>query len=92
MKDEFIDDVYDTLRGLTIPEARIEGVENAFAVGGKCERLYAQMLEAYERVCARLGAADEDKDVEIIINALMEIEREISHKMYAYGARFGMKE
>lgn len=91
MKDRFVEDVYDTLRGVMILQGRIDGVENAFAPGGACDRLYAQMLDAYERLRNRLGVVDEDADVEIIISSLMRIEREISHRMYAYGAKFGME-
>ena len=75
MKDQFGDEVYDTLRGIRIPGAEVEGVENLFALGTKCERLYGQMLDAYERLCVRLGVEEEDADVEIIISSLLGIER-----------------
>lgn len=89
MKETFVDQVYDTLQGVLIPEACIEGVENAFAEDCECTRLYAEMLEAYERLCDRLGVQDEDEDVEVIINSLMSINHVLAHKMYEYGAKFG---
>ena len=64
-------------------------VKDEFAEGEYCEKLYSQMLEAYERVCRRLGKPDtEDKDVEIIISNLMSIGRYQSMKMFDYGVFF----
>lgn len=91
MKNQFMEDVYDTLRGVLVPQARLEGVENAFAPGTDCAKRYGQMLDAYERLCNRLGVEEEDEDVEIIITSMMAIEREISQRMYLYGAKFGGK-
>ena len=50
MKEEFIEDVYDTLRGLRRPGMGVDGVENLFAPGGECDVYYARMLDAYERL------------------------------------------
>lgn len=89
MKEGFVEDVYDTLRGFSIPQARVKGVENLFAPGEECEGLYGQMLDAYERLRNRLGVEDEDADVEVIISSLLRIEGIISRRMYHYGAQFG---
>ena len=89
MKEDYIDSVYETLCGLLMPEYRIPGVENAFASGEACEQNYAQMLEAYERLCDRLGVVDEDDDVEVIINALLKNERILCRKMFEYGFQYG---
>ena len=51
MEERFMEEVYDTLKGVLIPQARVVGVENAFEPGGECERAYSQMLDAYERLC-----------------------------------------
>ena len=91
MNNQFAEDVYDTLWGILIPEARIEGVENAFELGTACERDYRQMLEAYERICDRLGEVDEDLDVEIIIHSMLRICRQIGIQMYGYGEYFAEK-
>ena len=51
------------------------------------KNLYSQMLEAYERVCRRLGKpGTEDEDVEIIISNLMSIGRHQSMKSLTMGA------
>lgn len=61
--------------------------------GEYCEKLYSQMLEAYERVCRRLGKpGTEDEDVEIIISNLMSIGRHQSMKMFDYGVLFTERE
>ena len=92
MEERFMEDVYDTLKGVLIPQARVDGVENAFEPGGECERAYGQMLEAYERLCQRLGVMDEDDDVEIIIRSLMKIEGVLCRKMFTYGWKFAESE
>lgn len=63
------------------------GVENLFAVGNTCERCYAEIRDAYDRICARLGQKDEDADLEIILNAEMEICRELSYAMFRHGEK-----
>ena len=60
----------------------IKDVPNAFEPGGYCETRYRQVLEAYERLRGRLGVADEDPDVEIIIDSLLEIQRKLCVEMF----------
>lgn len=88
MKDLFAEEVYQTLTGQRTICPGVPGVENAFAQGAFCMERYGDMLKAYERLRDRLGVEDEDDDVEVIINALMDIERELSMKMYEYGGKF----
>ena len=87
MNNIWIELVYDSLNGhLNEP---LPQVENAFAVGSECERLYGEVLAAYGRLCERLGAGEEDEDVEMIINSLLEIQKRLCTAMYNYGALFG---
>lgn len=75
------------------PVAESSLVKDEFAEGEYCEKLYSQMLEAYERVCRRLGKlGTEDEDVEIIISNLMSIGRHQSMKMFDYGVLFTERE
>lgn len=90
MKKEFIEEVYDSLQGVLVDP--LPGVQDLFEAGMPCALRYQQMLEAYGRLCDRLGVVDEDQDVEIIINALLANQRESSMKMYEYGMRFGYAE
>ena len=57
-----------------------------------CLKRYGDVLDAYQRLCVRLGTQDEDEDVETIIHAFMDIEKELCYRMYRYGAQFGMGE
>ena len=90
MSTEQIEDIYATLVGVMRKEFRVPGVENLFAEGGDCMNCYRDMLRAYERLCDRLGVIDEDKDVEVIIYALMTIEGIVSKKMFEYGMKFAL--
>ncbi len=81
--------VYDSMSGNLLEEYCVPGVENAFDEGKPCAELYGRVLKAYERLCLRLGESDEDTDVEVIINAFMEINRIVGVKMYEYGYEKG---
>ena len=72
--------VYESLIGELVDP--IKSVPNAFEAGSYCEARYQEMLEAYERVLERLGLEDEDKDVEIIINSLLAIQRRLCLEMF----------
>ena len=91
MDESFISAVYKSLQGLREPPAAVSGVEDAFATGTLCARRYDDFFKAYERLHARLGVADEDADVEIMVNAFMDIQKDLCFKMYEYGARFGSR-
>lgn len=80
--------VYQTLIGAYEEKYNVPGVENAFAEGSQCDRLYQQVYEANCRLCERLGQQDEDPDVELIVNNLLEITRVLCLEMYRYGGLF----
>ena len=61
----------------------------AFAEGEYCMNEYSDMLDAYERLRKRLGVQDEDRDVEDIINAFLNMQRELCFRMFRYGAFYG---
>ena len=82
---------YETMACFAAEEYRMPGVENAFAAGTFCERRYNDAMDAYERLRNRLGVADEDRDVECIIQAFEDIQQELCLRSYRYGAQFGME-
>lgn len=95
--EEFKTVIYDLMNGSynleEYPIAESSVVKDEFAEGEYCEKLYAQMFAAYERVCNRLHEpSGEDKDMEIIISSLLDIGRYQSMKMFDYGAFFVKKE
>lgn len=82
--------VYDTLQGdLWDP---VPGVEDAFADGEPCARWYQDMLDAYGRLCHRLGEKEEDADAEIMIDSLLRIQKELCLRMFEYGTAFASGE
>ena len=60
-------------------------VENEFSEGKMCQMAYAEILDAYQRICKRLGVGEEDKDIEVIMNNFNIIMRHLCMKMYDYG-------
>ena len=80
---------YETMACFVIEGYRMPGVEDAFAEGSYCASRYQEVLDAYERLRERLGAVDEDEDVEKIIGAYEDIQQELCCRMYHYGAQFG---
>lgn len=77
--------VYETLCGVLIPAARVPWVGSIAEPGLRYFEAYEEMHRAYERLRLRLGAEDEDADVEEIISCLLERERCIALKMFEYG-------
>lgn len=63
-------------------------VENEFSEGKMCQMAYAEILDAYQRICKRLGVGEEDKDIEVIMNNFNIIMRHLCMKMYDYGNFF----
>ena len=65
---EFKNLIYDLANGSLdlehFPVAESKYVENEYEEGKLCNRLYSEMRDAYDRICARLGKPDqEDRDV-----------------------------
>lgn len=91
MDTELWEQVYENLTCHVLEPWRMPGVEDAFANGSYCMKLYGQMRDAYDRLCDRLGVVDEDADVECMIRCFMGIERELCRLMFGYGQQFSGK-
>ncbi|MDO5783487.1 MAG: hypothetical protein Q4P20_00330 [Eubacteriales bacterium] len=93
--DALAERVYDIVMGLIdhkdYPIPQVEFVENAFADGEPCERLYEQMHDAAARVYKRLGM-EKDRDVEDIIYRWMDMMHIVSIKMFEYGMKFAQEQ
>ena len=90
---EFKNLIYDLANGSLdlehFPVAESKYVENEYEEGKLCSNLYSEMRDAYGRICAHLGKPDqEDRDIEIIIDNLLDIGKHLSMKMYDYGYFF----
>ncbi len=75
--------IYETMLGLLESEAQVSGVENAFEEGSPCAGAYEDMRNAYERLCARLGAANEDPDLDLMVEKMEFIQKELCRRMFA---------
>lgn len=80
---------YETMACQIVAEYQMPGVKNAFREGTFCMQRYNEAMDAYDRLRSRLGVQDEDKDVECMICAFEEIQRELCLRMYHYGATHG---
>lgn len=80
--------VYEMMTAAVLPEYQLPGVDSAFTPGSFCMQRYTQMLNAYARLCERLGVIDEDEDVECIISSLLDIQEALCCQMFLYGAQF----
>ena len=64
-------------------------VKNEFEKGSQCDHWYAEVMEAYSRLCGRLGVQEHhDTDVEIIIQNMLCIERYLALRMFEYGQQY----
>lgn len=90
-QDRTAEAVYDSLIGNLIPEYALDWVEEIFVPGHPCYETYSRMLEAYQRVCTRLGNGEEDYDLEEMVNALLEHGRILALEMFRYGCTYREK-
>lgn len=92
MDDEFKQLIYDLMNGsLDLGNNALEEskyVEDEFSEGKVCQTAYAEILDAYQRICERLKAGEEDKDIEVIMNNFNTIMEHLCMKMYDYGCFF----
>lgn len=83
--------IYDLMNGQIdlekYPAQESNIVKNEFEKGMPCDVCYEQVYEANKRLCERLGV-EEDKDVELIVNNLLQIAKYQAMKMYDYGKLF----
>ena len=91
MAEDYIDRVYGTLWGMLDGAYAVEGVESAFETGSYCFNKYDEVFKANINICKKLGV-QEDRDVERIIDNLIDIQQFMCHRMYELGAQMGMKD
>ena len=84
-KESIEDQVYGTLLDDRIPEYMLPWVKPIFYTGHPCHETYSRMHDAYSHLRERLGEPDEDKDAEIMIDALLEHGKILAYEMFHYG-------
>ena len=82
---DFKEQVYDSIIGALIEP--IPDVENLFEKGKPYYVSYGRVYDACQRLYERLENF-EDIDVEIIVDSMFDMQREVALKMYDYGAKF----
>ena len=87
MNKSLLDDIYLSVQGQIIPGLAVPCAENMFAPDSFCEKKYAEMREAYERLCTRLGVDldDEDDDLNRMVDAMEKIQEVLCKKMFELG-------
>lgn len=90
MSENFIQTVYFTMLGELDTKHCIPEVTNEFSTNMPCAQLYETVYAANRRICQKLGNVEEDRDIETIINSLLQIQQLLCFQMYKYGARFGV--
>lgn len=90
-REEFKQDIFELMCGQMEPADSVvpgaKKIRNEFAEGSFCGKEYEKIYEANRRLCERLGA-DEDGDVEVIVNSFFGIINHLCLKMYDYGEMF----
>ena len=76
--------IYDSMCGFLVEECALPDVYNAFVPGSYCDRQYERMRSAYERVCDRLKTGEEDPDLNIMVEAMENIQRELCRRIFYY--------
>ena len=84
--------IFNMAMGVVEPGKPFEWVTNSFAPGTKYAQACEEVYNARESLCFRFGMDEEDADLERIMNALMDLEEELSRRMFFYGMKYaGMK-
>ena len=96
MIENFIEEIYETVSGQTLQQLKMPGVENMFEPEKPCAILYNQAMDAYLRICSRLGIDDddpygfppEDYDLNTIMGCMDDICKLVALEMFRYGVKF----
>ena len=88
MSDSKMKLAYESMACFLDKDHRLPGVEDAFAQGTYCESRYQEIWDIYEHLRDRLEA-EEIADMDRMINAFDDLQRELCYRMYRYGAQFG---
>lgn len=80
--------VYDSLHGFLIPACSLPWVEMVFHPGHPSHDNYEQMLHLKERIAARLGDCEEDRELEAMIDCALAYSKAIALEMFRCGQKY----
>lgn len=83
-----VEDIYASMVGELIEP--LEGIDNEYAPGSLCDRLYCDACAARARLYHRLGVT-EDPDLEVIFDNFCDINTHLCRKMFEHGMAVGKK-
>lgn len=80
--------IYETVCGELIPGCRVPWVENAFVPGTVLSQAYRDFWEAREQLCQRCGIEWEDEALELFMNGIHRLRKDIAWRMFRYGVEY----
>ena len=90
MQKDF-EEIYNTVAGTMSINGGVPWVEDAFAEGTVCSQAYKDFWTAREHLCDRFGLDWEDEDLELFMNGIMCLEKEIARRMFFYGIEYNKR-
>lgn len=85
---EQFENIYATLTGNAAPEAKVPWVQSIFTEGTVYSNAYQALWDARLRLGQRFGVEFTDEDLETMMGAVSDIEREIALHMFLYGIEY----
>ena len=83
--------IYMTMSGNIQMSDGVPWVNNAFAEGTAYSQAYEDFWTAREHICTRFGLDWEDEDLERFMNAILNLERDVSIHMFRYGIEYAQR-
>lgn len=88
---EDFDSIYSTMMGNQRICWAVPWVEDGFRNKSAISRAYKDFWTAREHLCERFGLDWEDADLELFMNAILELEREVAWRMFLYGIGYAQR-
>ena len=89
--EEDFEDIFSVMMGSQQPAAGISWVENGFRGETGIVTAYQNFWTAREHLCRRFGLDWEDADLELFMNGILELEREVAWRMFLYGIDYAQR-
>ena len=89
---ELFEDIYASVTGCATAEAKVPWVDSIFVEGTVYSDAYQELWDARLRLGQRFGVEFTDEDLETIMGAICDIEREIARYMFHYGMEYAKRE
>ena len=81
--------IYNIATGTQYPDPALPWVEDASGPDTEFSGAYREIWLARESLCGRFGLEWHDADLERIMFAILDLERDLAWRMFCYGIRYG---